>query len=155
MAAAIIFKPENRLASIVSGPGGVTVDALQRAASENLAKIEAGVRAYVDDQLETIRALNGKPEEIIFAECAEINEAALAICEVAGAAGLPGLGNAARALHVMVDSLFTQGVWHTEALKLHMEAVIMFAANPNLGPTEALQVLARLKGMRDLIGVTA
>ena len=45
------------------------------------------------------------------------------------------------------------GVWHTEALTLHIDALKMFAADPELAQEEVETVLDRLKRLRDGIGV--
>jgi len=52
-----------------------------------------------------------------------------------------------------VDALISQGVWHTDALQLHIDALSMFAANPSLPSDEVRRVLARLQVLRDEIGV--
>ena len=153
MGAVRIFTPDNRLADIVGGPGDFTVDELEARAIERISTIRPDLKAFVAEQVLAIEAISSKPEEIIFAESLALAAHAMAICEVAGAVGLGPLGESARGVSTMIDALIDQGVWHTEALKLHIDALAMLASKPGMPDAEARKVLARLKAMRDGIGV--
>ena len=153
MSAVRIFTPENRLADIIGGPEDMTVDELEQRAAKLVTDIGPGLRQFVGEKVAEIEVIAQGPEEIIFAECLALGDAALAICEVAAAAELAPLGEAARGIAAMVDALVSDGVWHTDALKLHVDALAMFAAQPNLDQVEVRTILARLKAMRDGIGV--
>ena len=153
MGAVRIFTPENRLADIVGGPDDLTLAELEQRAAERVHNIGPDLRRFVAEKVAEIERIAAYPEEIIFAECLSLGAAALGICEVAAAAGLAPLGEAARGVATMVDALVTDGVWHTDALKLHIDALTMIAAQPDLEPAEVLIILARLKAMRDGIGV--
>ena len=153
MALARIFRPENRLAAIFGTLRDPTVEELESSAQTNLDGMRDRIRAFAIEQLKVVSTLADEPEEVIFAECRTMSNAALAISEVAGAAGLEDLGGAALGLHIMIDALFTQGIWHTDALRLHVETLAMLAANPDLSQTEASKVLNQMQMMRNLIGV--
>ena len=148
-----IFTPENDLAGIIGGPKDMTVDELERRAVERVGSMGPSLRAFVDERLAAIEHISLQPEETIFAESLALGDAALAICEVAATGDLARIGEAARGISNMVDALVSSGVWHTEALKLHVDALMMFAARPTMGAEEAETILKRLKAMRDGIGV--
>ena len=148
-----IFTPENRLANIVGGPADPTAEELEQEAARRVAALGPGLRQFVDGRLAEIARIAQLPEETIFAESLALGDAALAICEVAAAAELAALGEAARGIATMVDALVSDGVWHTDALQLHIAALAMFALHPDLAASEVGIVLARLKAMRDGIGV--
>ena len=153
MGAVRIFTPENHLADIIGGPGDLTADELEQRAIERVAAIGPGLRQFVDERVDEIERIAQQRDESIFAESLALGHAALAICEVAAAAERGPLGEAARGIATMVDALVSNGVWHTDALKLHIDALAMFAAHPDLDQTEVRTILARLKAMRDGIGV--
>ena len=153
MGAVRIFTPENRLANIVGGPADSTADELERRAAERVAAIAPGLRQFVSEKVAEIEQIAQLPEETIFAESLALGDAALAICEIAAAAGLGPLGEAARGIATMVDALVSDGVWHTDALLLHINALAMFTLHPDLDLAEVQTILARLKAMRDGIGV--
>lgn len=57
-------------------------------------------------------------ELTVFSECRTLQAAAIAVAEVAGAAGMGAIGEIARGIYAMVDSLNTTGSIHIEALQL-------------------------------------
>ena len=154
MTVAHVFVPENRLAEILGDSRHPTVDSLEAAAKARVATLKDKIQEYVAGQLALIAALAKEREEIIFAECLSLGAAAQAICEVAGAAEMESLGEAALGIHAMVEALVTQGVWHSEALKLHIDALALLAAHPDLPRPEVITTLERLKAMRERVGVT-
>jgi hypothetical protein len=153
MAKARVFLPKNRLKHIIGGPNDMTAEMLIQGAEARLAELEPALKADVSDWVAAIERIAALEEEFLFAQCLSVSRAALSICEVAGAAGLGPLGDAARGIVSMVDALISQGVWHTDALQLHIDALSMFAANPSLPSDEVRRVLARLQVLRDEIGV--
>ena len=153
MTAARVFTPVNRLEQILGAFPDPTAQDLERNANARVAALKGSIEAYIAEQLAVVEQITREREEIIFAESLELGAAALAICEVAAAAGLDSLGEAARGIHAMIEALVDQGVWHTDALKLHVNALQVFAADPATPPEEAARILGRLKTMRDRIGV--
>ncbi len=150
---AYLFVPENRLKHVIEGPGGLTAETLESKALALVSKLEPDLKAHIAEQVEVVEDIGAEKEEILFARSLTLGDAGLSICEVAGAVGLEPLGEAAKGIVAMIDALTCQGVWHTEALRLHIDALTMFAANPALPEAEVRQVLARLKVLRDEIGV--
>ena len=150
-----IFYPENRLAPIIGDGRDATGDALEKAAESRVAALKDSILAYVALQLSVFSELARAADEDLFAECRRLESAALGICEVAGAAGLSDMGEAARGVNAMISALTTHGVWHTDALRLHMHAVAMFATEPAPSGEEAKKILSRLQTMRDRFGVVS
>lgn len=154
MAATHVFTPDNRLADVIGDSRHPTAEALEASAVARVATLKDRIQAYVAEQLVVISTLAREREEVIFAECLSLGAAAQAICEVAGAAELESVGEAALGIHAMIEALVSQGVWHTEALKLHIDALGLLAAHPDLPRAEVETTLLRLKTMRERIGVT-
>jgi len=98
--------------------------------------------------------VSGQGEEVLFAECRTLSDAALNVAEVAGAAGMDALGEVARGISAMVESLTTSGVWHSDALKLHLDALALINQAGGRMTEENKVILARLRGMRATVGVT-
>lgn len=150
-----VFRPPNRLALVLGGPNDPSGEELAAEVARRLESLKDGILAYVDTQLLVFRELARAPDEVLFAECRRLEAAARGISEVAGTAGLSDLGEAARGVDIMVSALAIQGAWHSDALKLHIEAVTLLAADPAPSATEARQMLSRLRSMRDRIGIKA
>lgn len=148
-----IFMPPNRLAGVIGGPDDPTIASLIRDAEARIAPLAPAIRRTVLRLQSEIAALAQGPEEALFSNSAAIDRAAMAICEVAASAGLDAIGEAARGIHAMADALVRQGVWHTEALMLHIDALALFSQDPPPSGSEAGQILTRLKAMRDWVGV--
>ena len=153
MTAVRIFTPPNRLAKIVSGNDGDLLSTLAEAREQRLALLADEIRAYVGEQVEIIIGLFSHGEEIIFARCYEIRDAAMNIADVAAVANLNAVGEAAGGIRAMIDSLACKGVWHTDALEAHVTSLLLLHGEPAPSPEEARKVLARLGKMRASIGV--
>ena len=148
-----IFTPDNPLAEIIGGPDDPTVACLTRDAETRVGALRDQIRSHVAQQHAILAAYAAGPEEEIFANCREIALAARAISDVAGAADMESLGEVARGIFALISALRSKGVWHTDALKLHIDTLALL--NRDTPPTrcDAGQMLKRLKGMRDWIGV--
>ena len=146
----VAFTPRNRLSDILSGPG-------QRTFAEHVASAEEAVEAVAPSLVERleadVRALAGlcrQEEDAVFGQCREIGLLALTIVESARLAGRPGLALAAKGVWEMVDALTGRGVWHTDALRLHADALGTLIAAGD-GP-EGLAVAKELARMREALG---
>jgi hypothetical protein len=77
------------------------------------------------------------------------------ICEVAGSAGWPEIGQAARGIYELIEALVSRGVWHADALMVHVNAIALLNAHSDLPPEMAAQVVERLKAVRDHLSEAA
>lgn len=154
MSAARIFTPENRLAKILQTLDGPTAAELVADADARVAKLSGAIRGYVDEKVGVILAFADQGEDVLFAECRTLSETALNVAEVAGAAGMEAIGEVARGITAMVDSLLTSGVWHSDALKLHLNALTLVNQTGGKMTGDNKVILARLRGMREAVGVT-
>jgi hypothetical protein len=148
-----IFTPPNRLAKIVSGNDGPFFSTLVEASEQRLALLADGILAHVSEQVQAIVELSKLGEEIMFARCYEIRDAAMSIADVAAVADLAEVGVAAGGIRAMIDSLACKGVWHTDALEAHITSLVLLHCQPPPSADEAQKVLLRLGKMRAAIGV--
>ena len=81
-----IFDPPNRLAKIVQGSEGVCFDELVAASEDRIELMKDQLQIYVRDQVRRVVWFGSLEEEIMFARCAELGQAAMNIADVAGAA---------------------------------------------------------------------
>jgi hypothetical protein len=149
-----IFTPHNRLAKVLTGIEGRSFDELVTASHDRLGQLEDAIHVYVAAQLAAVVDLYAQGEEAMFGRCRELGDLAMNIAEVAGAGKLPAMSEVARGLRAMTDSLVSHGVWHTEALGLHISCLTILArddAPPNLEHQDAM--LRDLKALRAAIGV--
>jgi hypothetical protein len=153
MTAARIFTPENRLSKILLAIDAPTSDDLIADASMRVAQLEGAIRAYVAEQLKEIMAYANAGEDVLFAESRTLGDKALNVAEVAGAAGMDAVGEVARGISAMVDNLVSSGVWRTDALKLHLNALALVNRGGGERTPESDLILKRLRGMREAVGV--
>ena len=152
MTAVRIFNPPNRLAKIVEGHDGVAFNDLVTASERRIEDLQDDIREYVREEVKRIVGIYAHGEEIMFARCKELGDAAMNVADVAGAAKLCDLGEVAGGIRAMIDSLFGKGVWHTDALEAHITSLILFNAE-SPSKEEADKVLSRLSKMRAAVGV--
>ena len=153
MTVARIFTPENRLAKILDNLDAPTAAELVAEAEGRVSKLSVAIRGYVEEKLTTIMAFATQGEDVLFAECQTLSDAALNVAEVAGAAEMEAIGEVARGISAMVDGLISSGVWHSDALKLHLDALALVNQGGGKMTDENKVILARLRGMRDAVGV--
>lgn len=154
MNTAHVFTPGNRLAKILTSSEGRSEQELVDAAQSRVAQLEGAIRAYVDDKLPRLMSFADLREDDLFARCEALGRQALDVAEVAGAGGLQALGEVAHGIAAMVDSLRRHGVWHTDALQLHLNALVLLHPVSGGAPAEVEVMLRRLRNMRIAIGVT-
>ena len=111
---------ENKLAKMISKPGGKTVDEAVSDAEANLASISDACLADIDRLIGVLTAAvaSGKPEDdqILYVASREIAGLA-AICS------LPRLGEAAHSLCVLIDNSEAVGRPHREAVTVHVSTL--------------------------------
>jgi|GEM_PF-1899852 len=148
-----ILQPENRLAKILDDDHGSTAEQLAAVADRRLEGLSSGLRSYVYEQSAHVVGFYSQGEESLFTNCLALSETAMNIAEVAGAADLPELGDVARGIRAMIDGLVVSGVWHTDALKVHIAALALLTGDMPPSTGEVKLMLQRLQQMRAAVGV--
>lgn len=143
----------NPLASAVDAATGDTTRELVADAVARVSALSPVIRRYVSLRLQEILALSGASDEILFAESRRLGDAALAVAETAGAAGLQTVGEIARGISAMVDNLLTRGAWHSDALRLHIQALSLASQAADGDSPEDRLMLDRLHAMRKVLDV--
>lgn len=154
MGQARIFTPQNRLARVLSALQGAAPERLVADAETRVARLEMAICAYVRDRLAPIMAFADLDEAALFARCQELGAMSLDISEVAGAGGLVAIGEAARGISAMIEGLVDRGVWHTDALKLHLDALALLSQTPPPGAAQIEAIMDQLLTMRRAIGIS-
>lgn len=153
-ASTVAFVPRNRLSTILSGTDPSSF-------ADHVAAAEKAVEAIAPDLIQGIggdvRALIRlcrQDEEQVFGQCREIGRLALGIVEAARLARRPALADMARGIWEMIDALSERGVWHTDALRTHADALATLASVDDDGPVGAA-IANELRRMREAIGAAA
>lgn len=147
-----IFTPENRLSDIIGGPDDPTAASLIRDAETNVWSLRDQIREHVAEQHAILARRAKGSEEEIFADCHAIAAAARSISDVAGAADMETVGEAARGIFALINALGCKGIWHTDALKLHIDALALFNSDTPPSRSDSIQILKKLKAMREWVG---
>lgn len=152
-ASTVAFTPRNRLSAILSGSGLRTFAEHVASAEEAVQTITPVLVERLEDDVRALAGLCRQEDDAVFGQCREIGLLALTIVESARLAGRPGLALAAKGVWEMVDALTGRGVWHTDALRLHADALgALIAAGDGL---EGLAVAKELARMREALGAAA
>ena len=149
-----ISTPRNRLAKILEGIGGRTIDDMSSDAESRVATLAGAIRTFAALQVAEIMKIHRQGEVAMFSECRTVSLLAMNIAETAGAGQMHGLGEAARGVCAMIDALMDDGVWHTEALGAHLNALVLFSCPHPPGEGEMARVVARLSELRAAVGIT-
>jgi hypothetical protein len=134
----------NRLARLLSEPGGISAGDALRKAAENLESIRESSLSSLDEHLARIEALRRDAGGKASAETEEaIYRLSNSIHAIAGLFGLDQLGEAAFSLCELIDRQRERGRWSPEAVDVHLSAFRLFR-HPDL-PVDGETVLAGLR----------
>ena len=153
MAAVKISNPTSPLAKILEGHDGRSFDDMVAASEVRVEGLLPANRDFVREQITAITRIYDEGEDGMFRRSHELGDLAMTIAEVAGAARLPALGEVARGIRAMIESLLSAGVWHTDGLNLHIMSLTLLSAGNPLPPDEITKMLSQLREMRRAIGV--
>jgi len=118
-----VFRPPNRLLSVISNPNAPLFDHLVLKAQQRVATLKPELDVELSDAVDRILAYRSCSEEDLFAECLQIGSQAASIAEIAAFIGREALGKAASGLYDMVELLVERGAWHTGSVMLHLAAI--------------------------------
>ncbi len=154
MADVHISTPRNRLAKVLTGIGGRTIDDMSRDAEARVATLSGAIHAFAAAQVAEIMKIQRQGEIAMFSESRSVSALAMKIAEIAGAGQMHGLGEAARGVCAMVDALTRDGVWHTGALEAHLNALVLFSCPQPPGEAEMGRIIAKLSELRATVGIS-
>lgn len=150
----VAFRPRNRLSEILSG-------ADRRSFAEHVASAEEAVHAItpiligtIADDVSALARLCCQEDGDVFGQCREIGRLALGLVETARLARRPGPALVAKGIWEMIDALTERGVWHTDALRVHVDALGALISVAEDGPRE-LAIARELARLRETIGAAA
>jgi len=145
--------PENRLARALRPAGGLDARELIAQAEARIELLRPSIRAHVQEMVGEIAPFARQDDDSLFAGRRRLGAAALSVAEVAGAAGMVSVGEIARGLSAMLNSILAKGIWHTDPLRLHIHALALaMQAGDDACPQTQL-MLARLSQMRKVLDV--
>tara|TARA_R110000782_G_scaffold62572_2_gene128583 strand:- start:41 stop:508 length:468 start_codon:yes stop_codon:yes gene_type:complete len=153
MSAARIFTPENRLANILQSRNGPTTSEMLADATQRVEALQASIETFVAGKLNMILPFADQNDDVLFAECRTLADTATQIAEVAAAANLGAVGEISRGIVTMVDGLVVLGVWHSEALRVHIRALKIVTQGQDQPVGEGDAIVESLRQMRMAVGL--
>lgn len=154
MSEARIYAVRNRISEALLSKDGPTADSLVSDADRRVAHLAGRISTFVAAKVQHLSHWADLPEDALFAGSQSIEEPAMNIAEVAEAAGLDAVGSVARGLCVMVDGLTSRGIWHTDALRIHLRALaVVHARSGEPGPANR-RIVEELQALRASLGFT-
>lgn len=148
----VAFVPRNRLSKILSSQDRKAFAEHIECAKREVERVMPILSESIEDDVQALIRLCRQDEADIFAQSREIGWLALKIIESARLACRPELADAAEGVWEMIDALSSRGVWHTEALRVHVEALLVLSSRLEV-PAAERQVIAReLLHMRAAVG---
>lgn len=151
-APSVAFVPRNRLSKILSSLNRKAFAEHIEAAEREVERIAPVLGASIEGDVQALIRLCRQDEADIFAQSREIGWLALKIVESARLARRPELADAAEGVWEMIDALSARGVWHTEALRVHVEALLALTAEPGIDPVQKQVIARELIRMRAAVG---
>lgn len=152
MSEARVYAVRNRISEALLSKDGPTIDSLVSDADARVARLADRIGVFVAGRVAVLAAYAEQPEEALFSGCKSIAEPAMSIAEVAEAAGLEAVGAVARGICVMLDGLVSRGIWHTDALRIHLRALAL--VHGQAGLPAGLMMVEELRSLRSSLGFT-
>jgi hypothetical protein len=116
--------------------------------------MRSAVRGYVEEKVRLILRCATGGEMALFEHGRDIEQAAINVAEVAGAAGMMAIGEIARGISAMLARSRREGAWHGEALMVHVSCLALASSTTPPSAQEDTVILGRLATMRRAIGVS-
>lgn len=151
---AVVFVPRNRLSRILTSVDRTSfTDHVGRAemAVQALAPLQ---KALLSDAVQRLACLCREEETTVFEGCGEIGRLALEIVEAARLAGRADVAEVAEGVWDLIHALSLRGAWHTGALRVHADALVVLESLPGEAPDHR-RVIEELARMRTRIGADA
>jgi chemotaxis protein histidine kinase CheA len=140
------IKVKNRLGELMKQPGGRSVIDALRGAEQRVDRHKDQFLAALDRSIDRMEAAGAKLDETPNAAAAvEIYQAANDMIAMAGLVGFETLDEVAHGLCDLIDVLRAEGAWSDQAIKVHIDAVLMLRAS---APQDTLARERVLEGLR-------
>lgn len=149
------FVPRNRLAKILSGMDRKAFAELVENAEHEVERIAPILGESIEGDVQALIRLCRQDEASIFGQSREIGWLALRIVESARLARRSELAEAAEGVWEMIEALMARGVWHTAALKVHVEALLALTAANGIDAEERRMIALELQKMRLFVGANS
>lgn len=151
----VTFMPGNRLAKILSGMDRKAFAEHVQNAEREVERIAPILSESIEGDVQALIRLCRQDEAEVFGQCREIGWLALSIVESAGLARRPELAEAAKGVWEMVQALSDRGVWHTDALALHIDTLQTLTSGSQIDAESMAAMVRALLAMRTAIGAAA
>jgi hypothetical protein len=151
-APSVAFVPRNRLSKILSSLNRKAFAEHVEAAEREVERIAPILSESIEGDVQALIRFCRQDEADIFAQSREIGWLALKIVESARLACRPELADAAEGVWELVEALTARGVWHTEALRIHVEALLALTADTGLDEPDRRVIAGELLRMRTAVG---
>lgn len=148
----VAFVPRNRLSKILSSLDRKAFAEHVAAAEQQVQRVTPILGESIEDDVLALIRLCRQNEADIFAQSREIGWLALKVVESARLANQPQLAETAEGVWEMIEALSTRGVWHTEALRIHVEALLALTSDPALDEPHRRVIAHELLRMRAAVG---
>jgi hypothetical protein len=148
----VAFVPRNRLSKILTSLDRRAFAEHVEAAEREVQRLAPVLGESIEGDVQALIRLCRQDEADIFAQSREIGWLALKIVESARLARRAELADAAEGVWEMIEALTARGVWHTEALRIHVEALLALTADTGLDRPDRRVIAGELMRMRTAVG---
>ncbi|MES2833161.1 MAG: hypothetical protein V4707_00480 [Pseudomonadota bacterium] len=154
MSEARVYAVRNRVSKALNSSDAPGAGVLISEADARVAVLAEQIENFVAGQVAQLAMWAEQPEASLFGGCQAIAEPAMNIAEVAGAAEMDAVGAVARGICVMLDDLRRHGIWHTDALRVHLHALTLVQGQTSEQTSAGLRVVEELRCLRSSLGFT-
>lgn len=129
-----IFKPDNRLAQVLSLTKGLTTQQALGAAADRLEYVREASLGEVDRAVQEIARLSGQVTSPDDPAAQEVYAAANRVLALAGVFGLSELGEVAFSLCELITRLRAKGQWNAPMVMVHVDALYVMRSPDDHAP---------------------
>ncbi len=151
----VAFVPRNRLSKILSAMDRRAFVEHVENAEREVERIAPRLGESIEGDVKSLIRFCRQDEATIFGQCREIGWLALRIVESARLARRPELAEAAKGVWEMIEALADRGVWHTDALRLHVDAMQALTSGTPIDAEGLATIERELLKMREAIGAAS
>ncbi len=152
---AAAFVPHNRLAKVLFGMDRKAFEERVKNAEQEVERIVPSLSQSIKGEVQSLIRLCRQDEAEVFGQCREVGWLALSIVESASLAKRPELAEAAKGVWEMTEALSNRGVWHTDALVLHIDTLETLISGSPIDADSRTAMVRELLAMRTAIGAAA
>ena len=149
-----IYEVKNPISEALLSKDGPTAARMVADADKRVALLADRIEAFVASRVALLATWTEQPEDALFSDYETLGRPSRDIAEVAEAAGMDTVGAVAQGLSVLLEGFSNRGIWHAEALRIHLRALALLHNQSPKPESADVTVVEELRALRLSLGLT-